>query len=64
MYIVLFIAIIIIIICFSIVSYYTITNSQNILILRWFQMSGIMIALFLGIIPTKKNILESKSVQE
>lgn len=59
MYIVLFIAILIISICFSIVSYYSMLNDQNILIVRWFQMSGIMLALFMGIIPTKKNILES-----
>ena len=59
MYIVLFIAILVISICFSIVSYYSMLNDQNILIVRWFQMSGIMLALFMGIIPTKKNILES-----
>lgn len=59
MYIVLFIVILVISICFSIVSYYSMSNDQNILIVRWFQMSGIMLALFMGIIPTKKNILES-----
>ena len=59
MYIILFIALIVITICFGIVSYYSLTNDQNILLLRWFQMSGIMLALFILIIPTKKNILES-----
>ncbi len=59
MYIVLFIVALVISICFGIVSYYSMSNDQNILIVRWFQMSGIMIALFMGIIPTKKSVLES-----
>ncbi len=59
MYIALFIALIIISICFGIVSYYSMSNDHNILIVRWFQMSGIMLGLFMGIIPTKKSILES-----
>ena len=59
MYIVLFIALIIICICSGIVSYYSMSNNNNILIVRWFQMSGIMLALFMGIISTKKSVLES-----
>ena len=59
MYIVLFIVALVISICFGIVSYYSMSNDQNILIVRWFQMSGVMLALFMGIIPTKKSILES-----
>lgn len=59
MYIVLFIVILIISICFGIVSYYSVSNDQNILLIRWFQMSGLMLGLFMGIIPTKKSILES-----
>ncbi len=59
MYIVLFIVTLVISICFGIVSYYSMLNDQNILIVRWFQMSGVMLALFMGIIPTKKSVLES-----
>lgn len=59
MYIVLFIVILIISICFGIVSYYSISNNQNVLIIRWFQLSSVMLILFMGIIPTKKSILES-----
>ena len=59
MYIVLFIVILIISICFGIVSYYSMSNDQNILLIRWFQMSGLMLGLFMGIIPTKKSVLES-----
>ena len=59
MYVILFIAAFVISICFGIVSYYSISNNQNILIIRWFQMSSIMLILFMGIIPTKKSILES-----
>ena len=59
MYIVLFIVVIVLSICISIVSYYSISNNHNILIIRWFQMSAIMLVLLLGIIPTKKSALES-----
>jgi hypothetical protein len=59
MYIVLFIVILIISVCFGIVSYYSMSNDQNILIVRWFQMSGLMLGLFMAIIPTKKSVLES-----
>jgi len=58
MYIALFIALIVISICFGIVSYYSMANDQNILIVRWFQMSGLMLGLFMGIIPTKRSDLE------
>ena len=56
MYIVLFIVALVISICFGIVSYYSMSNDQNILIVRWFQMSGIMIALFMDNSDKKKCI--------
>lgn len=59
MYIALFIALIIICISFGIVSYYSMSNDHNVLIVRWCQMSGLMLALFMGIISTKKSVLES-----
>ena len=60
MYIALFIALIIICICSGIVSYYSMSNDHNILIVRWFQMSGLMLALFMGIISTRLSTLEKK----
>ena len=60
MYIALFIALIIICICFGIVSYYSMSNDHSILIVRWFQMSGLMLGLFMGIISTKLSTLEKR----
>ena len=47
MYIILFIALIVVSICFGIVSYYSMATENNILIIRWLQMSGLMLGLFM-----------------
>ena len=60
MYIALFIALIIICICSGIVSYYSMSNDHSILIVRWGQMSGVMLALFMGLISTKLSRLEKR----